>query len=100
MLSPVAPRLAQADGMVNTNLMMDGDAAIELQVLNSWFTNNKGHGFNSHFGAFSLKLPPFLKSLKSLKPLAVLLLLCVLQADTARARAPARRRQPKGAASA
>ena len=38
------------DGMVNTNLMMDGDAAIELQVLNSWFLNNKGHGFNSHFG--------------------------------------------------
>ena len=39
-----------ADGMVNTNLAMDGDAAIELQVSNSWFLNNQGHGFNSHFG--------------------------------------------------
>jgi hypothetical protein len=38
------------DGMVNTNMMMDGDAAIELQVVNSWFLNNHGHGFNSHFG--------------------------------------------------
>lgn len=38
------------DGMINTNLMMDGDGAVELQILNSWFLNNEGHGFNSHFG--------------------------------------------------
>ena len=38
------------DGMTNTNHHMDGDGAVELQLTNSWVSNNAGYGFNSDFG--------------------------------------------------